>query len=216
MGTCFVKSENDSWELLTSQGTSMTHKQCWSATWGGYRKPSSRATEITIKRERTDRKVRFQIRDSVLLCLILCATIAFAKSPKISKDLDDTHDGESVDVIIQYRVPPGKSHFDRIASKGGVLKADLRGVIRGAAFTVKKDALEDLANDPDVTYISPNRPLALPKGDLVPYARSSRCSGGHSKWQGIDRNVQVGQRYRLRDWGSVALQRIHGWAETTF
>jgi len=138
----------------------MTHKQCWSATWGGYRKPSSRATEITIKRERTDRKVRFQIRDSVLLCLILCATIAFAKSPKISKDLDDTHDGESVDVIIQYRVPPGKSHFDRIASKGGVLKADLRGVIRGAAFTVKKDALEDLANDPDVTYISPNRPLA--------------------------------------------------------
>ena len=138
----------------------MTHKQCWSATWGGYRKPSSEAPETAVKHERTDRKVRFQFRYSALLCLILCAEMALAKSPKISKDLDDKQDGDSVEVIVQYRVQPGKSHFDRVASMGGALKKDLRGVIRGAAFTVKKNTLEDLANDPDVSYISPNRPLA--------------------------------------------------------
>src|SRR5262250_660587 len=137
----------------------MTHKQCWSATWGGYKKPSSETTELAVKGERTDRKVRFQFRHSVLLCLVLCVNIAFAKSPKISKDLDDAEDGQTVDVIVQYRVQPGKAHFDRVGARGGVLKKDLRGVIRGAAFTVKKNSLEDLAHDPDVRYISPDRPL---------------------------------------------------------
>ena len=112
-----------------------------------------------MKCEKTDRKVRFQFRYSALLCLILCANVAFAKSPKISKDLQDTPDGQSLDVIVQYKVQPGKSHFDRVASRGGALKKDLRGVIRGAAFSVKSESLDELANDPDVAYISPDRPL---------------------------------------------------------
>src|SRR6266700_7558759 len=137
----------------------MTHKQCCSATWGGFKKSDSKATEVAIKGERTDRKVRFQFRYSALLCLILCTTMAFAKSPKISKDLQDKPGGQSIDVIVQYKVQPGKSHFDRVTSRGGTLKKDLRGVIHGAAFSVKSDSLDDLASDPDVTYISPDRAL---------------------------------------------------------
>ncbi len=138
----------------------MTHKQCSSAAWGGTKKSDPKAKELAVKGERTDRKVRFQFRYSALLCLILCATMAFARSPKISKDLQDTHSGQTVDVIVQYNVQPGKSHFDRVASRGGVLKKDLRRVIHGAAFSVKSESIEDLANDPDVSYISPDRPLA--------------------------------------------------------
>ena len=163
----------------------MTHKQCWSATWGGFKKSDSKATELAMRGERTDRKVRFQFRYSALLCLILCAMMAFAKSPKISKDLQDTHDGQTVDVIVQYRVQPGKSHFDRVTSRGGALKKDLRGVIHGAAFSVKSDSLEDLANDPDVTYISPDRPLGstavttdnYDQAVLAPYAWSLGFDG---------------------------------------
>src|SRR5215470_12547077 len=137
----------------------MTHKQCWSATWGGLKKPNSELTETSVKGERTDRKVRIQFRYSGLVCVVLCATLAFAKSPKIAKDLDDVPGGQLVDVIVQYRVQPRKAHFDRVAAKGGSLKKDLRGVIRGAAFSIRKDALEDLTKDPDVAYITPDRQL---------------------------------------------------------
>ena len=112
-----------------------------------------------MKRERTDRKVPMPFRFAGLLCLVLCATLAFAKPSKIAKDLGRGSDDGSVDVIVQYRVHPGQAHFDRVAARGGHLKADLRGAIHGAAFTVSKKKLEELAEDPDVTYISPDRPL---------------------------------------------------------
>jgi len=112
-----------------------------------------------MKGERTDRKVRVQFRCTALLCVVLCAAFGFAESHKISKDLKRVAAGQSVDVIVQYRVQPGKSHFDRTAKRGGTLKKDLRGVIRGGVFSVKTDSLDELASDPDVLYISPDRPL---------------------------------------------------------
>src|SRR5215471_15749089 len=111
----------------------MTHKQCSSATWGGYRTSISKTKEIEIKGERTDRKVRFQFRCSALVCLALCATLVFGEPGKISKDVKRGAAGQSIDVIVQYRVEPGKSHFDRVTKRGGTLKKDFRGVIRGAA-----------------------------------------------------------------------------------
>jgi serine protease AprX len=85
------------------------------------------------------------------------------ESPKISHDLQQRRvnaEGDSpVDVIVQFTQHPTADHFDKVGRRGGTMKQDLSGVIKGAAFTVPASALADLANDPDVAYISPDRPV---------------------------------------------------------
>ena len=95
----------------------------------------------------------------ISLGLMLAANTAFAKSPKISDDLGNADAASNVDVIVQFTQSPTWYHFNKVWSRGGTLKQDLHEVIQGAAFTVPASALEDLANDPDVAYISLDRSL---------------------------------------------------------
>jgi hypothetical protein len=89
--------------------------------------------------------------------------LANAELPKMSDDLQGRlakADADSkVDVIIQFKQHPTAYHLSKVERLGGKMKRDLRGVIKGAAFTVPASAVADLANDPDVAYISPDRPL---------------------------------------------------------
>jgi serine protease AprX len=90
--------------------------------------------------------------------LLLIATTMFGQQPRLSKDLRNLRSSDSVDVIVQYHVVPGRDHFDRVRSKGGVLKYDLSG-LKAGAFHVPARALVALANDPDVDYVGPDRPI---------------------------------------------------------
>ena len=45
-----------------------------------------------------------------------------------------------------------------VASQGGHLKTEL-GLVKAATYSVPAAALTSLAKDPDVAYISPDRPL---------------------------------------------------------
>jgi len=94
-----------------------------------------------------------------LLAAGLC--LADGNKHKVSSDLDalkGSHSGATVDVIIQYNVPPTDAHHQNVQSKGGVLKTKL-DFIKGAHYTVPVEALDALADDPDVAYISPDRPV---------------------------------------------------------
>src|SRR5437870_8188189 len=98
------------------------------------------------------------------LITLLASGLSFAdgKKHKLSKDLDALkggHNGATVDVIIQFNQTPTAAHHQKVQNKGGVLKTKL-DVIKGAHYSVPTGALEDLENDPDVVYISPNRPLS--------------------------------------------------------
>jgi hypothetical protein len=87
---------------------------------------------------------------------------ADGKKHKLSKDLDTLkagHNGPTVDVIIQYNVPPTDAHHQKVQNKGGVLKTKL-DFIKGAHYSVPVEALDDLADDPDVAYISPDREVS--------------------------------------------------------
>jgi len=64
----------------------------------------------------------------------------------------------SVDVIVQYRRKPAAQHYARVVRAGGTTKARMEE-IRGAAFHLPASALRLLADDPDVAYISPDRPV---------------------------------------------------------
>src|SRR2546426_1184661 len=97
------------------------------------------------------------------LITLLAAGLSLADGKhKVSKDLDALkggHNGATVDVIIQFNQTPTDAHHQKVQNKGGVLKTKL-DVIKGAHYSVPVDSLSALEDDPDVAYISPNRPLS--------------------------------------------------------
>ena len=64
----------------------------------------------------------------------------------------------TVDVIVQYKHKPGDTQFSRIRNRNGIIRNHL-DVVNGAALTVPVSELSDLDSDPDVAYVSPDRPV---------------------------------------------------------
>ena len=121
----------------------------------------------------------------LVACLVLLSAVpAFARHPKFSPDLDDSKGSANVNVIVQFTQAPTQKHFDKVRAHGGELKTQL-GTFRGAVFSVPASALQNLADDPDVTYISPDRPLRATATTTdfydqavnAPYAWSMRLNG---------------------------------------
>src|SRR6266581_2917672 len=100
---------------------------------------------------------------AVVILILLTAGLSFAdgKKHKLSKDVEDLKSGPSattVDVIIQFNQTPTAAHHQKVQNKGGVLKTKL-DFIKAAHYSVPVEALDALADDPDVAYISPDRPV---------------------------------------------------------
>ena len=94
-----------------------------------------------------------------LLTLVLAtAGLAFARHPKISADLDGLLPDKTVDVIIQYKHAPSEAHHQKVRGKGGLHKRSL-DLINGSLYSVPAGAIEELAADADVAFISPDRPV---------------------------------------------------------
>src|SRR6267154_4722267 len=111
------------------------------------------------------------------LITLLAAGVSLAdgKKHKLSKDLDALkggHNGATVDVIIQFNQVPTAAHHQKVESKGGVLKTNLDS-IKGAHYSVPTGSLEALENDPDVVYISPNRPISGTSTSTLDYTPES-------------------------------------------
>ena len=95
---------------------------------------------------------------SSLSLLFLVGTLAWGNDHKISPELKGRHSHGPVDVIVQFKVAPAGKHRDRIASHGGVVKQHLH-TVKGLLVTLPASRAEALSNDPDVAYVSPDRPV---------------------------------------------------------
>src|SRR3954454_9585207 len=96
-------------------------------------------------------------RAILLPALLLLATSAFGKNPsRISKDID-TKSGMQ-DVIIQFRTDVDEGKHKKVSDRGGALNREL-GSIKAAAYKLSGQSVADLSDDPDVLYISPDRPV---------------------------------------------------------
>ena len=94
-----------------------------------------------------------------LCLLILTATLAFAgTNGKISKELLANKSSDKIDVIVQFNQVPTTFHHKKISDRGGKLKREL-GHFKGGAYTISAAKLAELANDPSVVFISPDRKL---------------------------------------------------------
>jgi len=100
---------------------------------------------------------------------------------KVSADLDDksrktahstllqgvlggASQDQLVDVIVQFKQPVSSRHLHKADHLGGSLARELKS-IKAAHFRLPLKAVQELAADPDVAYISPNRNLHLSSTD---------------------------------------------------
>jgi serine protease AprX len=93
-----------------------------------------------------------------ILSVFISATLAFAAHPKISHDMDNLDPGSTAEVIVQFTQSPAAAQHKKVTDRGGAYRATL-AVARAGFYTIPVSALNDLANDPEVVYISPNRKL---------------------------------------------------------
>ena len=94
------------------------------------------------------------LRNRLISALLATGSLCFGQNPKIALDLK--HAEGTVDVIVQFKTAPTSRHHDKVKQKGGSLQVDLSS-IKAGHYSIPANAIEDLANDPEVAYISPNR-----------------------------------------------------------
>jgi serine protease AprX len=94
------------------------------------------------------------------LLLVLSPILGWGKSKKFSSDLDPAGKGSAmVNVIVQYKVAPEAKHHSKAQAHGANLKHHL-DLVRGTAMSIPANQLQSLvADDPDIAYVSPDRPL---------------------------------------------------------
>jgi len=143
--------------------------------------------------------------------LILGASLAFAAPAsgandlrKVSRELRHLPRRQRVDVIVQYRMQPSRAQVKRVLVSGGSLRKQLN-VIHGAAFTATAGSLAALAQDPNVTHISLDRPIRATsvstdfydQAVLAPYAWSANLNGSGIGVAVIDSGINGGRDFAL-------------------
>jgi serine protease AprX len=92
------------------------------------------------------------------LALMVVATSVLAQVSKIAAPLHGRQDNDAADVIVQFTTTPGALHRAKILARGGTVKDDL-SFIKALRASIPASRLDDLSQDAEVTYISPNRPI---------------------------------------------------------
>jgi serine protease AprX len=95
---------------------------------------------------------------SSIAVLLLASTLAFARHPKIAPDVDQSDPDRNVAVIVTFTQKPTEAHHQKVRKMGGVLVRSL-DVIKAGHYDIPAGRLEELAQDPEVEFISPDRPV---------------------------------------------------------
>src|SRR5215469_16991251 len=104
--------------------------------------------------------VCFATDEGRAIALALSLTVAAFGGSKLSRDLQVSRGHVNVDVIVQFANQPGDADVTRVLSKShGKLKARFARY-RGGAFTVPASALNKIADDPNVAYVSLDRKVS--------------------------------------------------------
>ena len=90
--------------------------------------------------------------------LLVHVSLFAQQHSKLAPELRSVSRQPLVDVIVQFTRTPTARHHQRIVARGGTIQRELR-LIKAGSYSVPGSALTSLAHDPDVAYISPDRPL---------------------------------------------------------
>ncbi len=103
------------------------------------------------------------IRSTSLVLTLCSAGALFAQQPsKISHEFGAAGSRGVVDVIVKYKSDPsddpGDARHQKLIRRGGQYKAT-HHIIHSASYRLNASQLADLANDPDVEFVSPDHSL---------------------------------------------------------
>ncbi|HZR20133.1 MAG TPA: hypothetical protein VFE51_22815, partial [Verrucomicrobiae bacterium] len=112
------------------------------------------------------------MKHTVLTALLVCGfSASFAAQIKLDPALEGLSSQQTpsnVDVIVKFRTVPSNLHHRLVLSHGGQLKHSL-DLIRSAHYSIPASELQSLAQEPDVEYVAPDRPV---KGFATSYIGS--------------------------------------------
>jgi len=118
-----------------------------------------------------------------------------------------------VNVIVQYKQSPQERHIDAVLRRGGKHLRTLN-VVKGAVYSIAAKELADLANDPDVAYISPDRPI---KASSISWPNMSTNLSQDYKLQAVGADTAILNGYygtgvgvAIIDSGITNKQDLHG------
>lgn len=96
---------------------------------------------------------------SAILAMWSAGLIAFASpGPKVAPELNNSNPAATVRVIVNWRQVPGAVQHGKVTQRGGELSKAFSNM-KSAVYSIPAQNLADLANDPDVMYIAPDRPV---------------------------------------------------------
>ncbi len=94
---------------------------------------------------------------TTVLILLTGAATAFA-GQKLAPELSNAMPGNTAQVIVVWKHVPDATQHGKVTQRGGELRRAFSYIPAGA-YSVPAQNLHDLANDPDVVYIAPDRPV---------------------------------------------------------
>src|ERR1700755_3109657 len=110
---------------------------------------------------------------AAILLLMAISVGAFANDAKISPDLRRLSPSDKKRVIVQYKTAPASCGgllgtvtclVDGVLKLGGQLLGDLP-LVNGVVALLDGNSIVNLSNDPNVAYISADRPVTLMSSD---------------------------------------------------
>jgi serine protease AprX len=113
----------------------------------------------------------------VLAALFGSASLGFGQPSKLAPDLDGRDPEARVNVIVQYKQLPQQRHIDAVLARGG------------RHLKTLNVELADLAKDPDVAYVSPDRPVSAAStsfGQLQPDYKLQAVGASIAQQNGIN------------------------------
>ena len=119
----------------------------------------------------------------LVLLLFFLGSIAWGNDRKLSPELKGQHSETAVDVIVQFKVAPTQKHHDRISAHGGLVKQHLAAV-KGLLVTLPASRVQAVSNDPDVAYVSPDRPITNQMNNAAVGRAGKLCLEPWPGWNG--------------------------------
>ena len=105
----------------------------------------------------TSRKTKSHMKKTLVFFLSAFLTSSlFAASGKLAKDLESVDPTSNVDVIVQYKQAPTEANHQAVLRMGGQLKHEF-ALIKARHYSIPATALAQVAADPDVSYVTPDR-----------------------------------------------------------
>ncbi len=94
----------------------------------------------------------------LILAVFSAAAQSTGHNPKLSAELVAKDPLAQCNVIVQWKHIASEASHQKVLSRGGTIRRRYAKMAFGA-YTVRASALNDLANDPEVSFVAPDRPV---------------------------------------------------------